>query len=153
MGTPAACAYATITYRQHENTRILTEFLPQLLYYRRYIDDIFGVWVPPPTNKETTWVKFKERLKKWGSLEWIIESPSNKTTFLDLNLELKNCKIQTSTFQKALNLYLYIPPNSTHPPSCLKGLISGEMRCGKDCLQTHMENKMHIQHILGPLSP
>ncbi len=128
MGTPAACAYATITYGHHENTKILTEFLPQLLYYRRYIDDIFGVWVPPPTNKETTWVKFKERLNEWGSLEWIIESPSNKTTFLDLNLELKNCKIQTSTFQKALNLYLYIPPNSAHPPSCLKGLISGEMR-------------------------
>jgi hypothetical protein len=27
-----------------------------------------------------------------------------------------------------MNLYLYIPPLSAHPPSCLKGLIAGEMR-------------------------
>jgi len=33
----------------------------------------------------------------------------------------------TSTFQKNLNLYLYIPPHSAHPPSCLKGLINDEL--------------------------
>ena len=27
-----------------------------------------------------------------------------------------------------MNLYLYIPPSSAHPPSCLKGLIMGEIR-------------------------
>ena len=32
------------------------------------------------------------------------------------------------SFQKELNLYLYIPSGSAHPPSCLKGLISGELR-------------------------
>lgn len=51
MGTPAACAYATITYGHFENTVILTEFRPQILFYRRYIDDIFGLWVPPLHNK------------------------------------------------------------------------------------------------------
>ena len=35
---------------------------------------------------------------------------------------------RTSTYQKSLNLYLYIPPRSAHPPSCIKGLISGELR-------------------------
>jgi hypothetical protein len=128
MGTPAACSYATITYGQYENTMILTEFDAQLLYYRGYIDDIFGIWVPPETEKETTWKEFKKRINQWGTLEWIIQEPSKKTVFLDLNIELRDTKINSSTFQKALNLYLYIPPTSAHPPSCLKGLISGEMR-------------------------
>jgi hypothetical protein len=128
MGTPAACSYATITYGHYENTRILTEFNSQLLYYRRYIDDIFGVWIPPTTNREATWNNFKKRLNEWGTLEWIIQNPSKKTIFLDLHFELKGSIIHTSTFQKELNLYLYIPPRSAHPPSCLKGLISGEMR-------------------------
>jgi hypothetical protein len=128
MGTPAACAYATITYGHFENTVILTEFRPQILFYRRYIDDIFGLWVPPPTQQTATWKNFKDKLNSWGNLEWIIEEPSTKTVFLDLQIELKNRTIHTRTFQKELNLYLYIPPRSAHPPSCLKGLISGELR-------------------------
>jgi hypothetical protein len=48
--------------------------------------------------------------------------------FLDLELELQNTTVTTKTFQKQMNLYLYIPPLSAHPPSCLKGLITGELR-------------------------
>jgi len=47
--------------------------------------------------------------------------------FLDLELELQNSTIITKTFQKKMNLYLYIPLLSAHPPSCLKGLITGEL--------------------------
>jgi hypothetical protein len=128
MGTPVACSYATVTYGQHENSNILTEFQPQLLYYRRYIDDFFGIWLPPPVNNNDTWNRFKTTLNNWGTLEWIIDTPSLQTIFLDLNISLKNSTITTSTFQKNLNLYLYIPPRSAHPPSCLKGLIAGELR-------------------------
>jgi len=128
MGTPAACAYATITYGQHENTKILTEFSSNLLYYKRYIDDIFAIWIPPETGNSIIWKNFKERVNDWGTLKWIIEEPSHKTVFLDLNIELRNSTIHTSTYQKSLNLYLYIPPRSAHPPSCIKGLISGELR-------------------------
>jgi hypothetical protein len=142
MGTPAACAYATITYGHFENTQLLTEFHPQIIFYKRYIDDIFGLWVPPPTQQITTWKRFKNKLNSWGNLEWIIEEPSTKTTFLDLQIELKDNKIYTSTFQKDLNLYLYIPPCSAHPPSCLKGLISGELR--HYWLQNSQENFINI---------
>jgi len=43
MGTPAAYAYATISCGQHENDIIIPSFAPQLLYYKCYIRDIFGV--------------------------------------------------------------------------------------------------------------
>jgi hypothetical protein len=128
MGTPVACSYATIAYGQHENTKILTTFKPFLLYYRRYIDDIFGIWLPPATGNTKAWEHFKIELNNWGSLKWVLESPSKQTVFLDLQLKLNGTTISTSTYQKDLNLYLYLPPKSAHPPSCLKGLITGELR-------------------------
>ncbi len=106
MGTPAACAYATITYGQHENTKILTEFSSNLLYCKRYIDDIFAIWIPSETGNNIIWNNFKERINNWGTLKWIIEELSHKTVFLDLNIELRHSKIYTSTYQKSLNLYL-----------------------------------------------
>jgi len=128
MGTPAACAYATITYGQYENSNILPKFKPNLLYYRRYIDDIFRIWLPPKYHQEKTWRNFKTELNGWGNLKWIIEDPTKHTIFLDLSIALTRSTIKTRTHQKNLNLHLYIPPSSAHPPSCLKGLISGEMR-------------------------
>jgi hypothetical protein len=54
MGTPVACAYATVSYGQHENTEILPRFSSNLLYFKRYIDDIFGIWLPSAANNTHT---------------------------------------------------------------------------------------------------
>jgi hypothetical protein len=128
VGTSAACNYATISYGHHENTKILATFAPNLLYYSRYIDDIFGVWVPNHTAPENTWATFKNSLNSWRSLEWTTEEPSLHTHFLDLKISVQNQKIITSTYQKEMNLYLYIPPLSAHPNSYFKGLIHGELK-------------------------
>jgi hypothetical protein len=128
MGTPAACAHATITYGHFENSTILPSFQQNLMYYKRYIDDIFGIWVPTTGNNQANWQKFVTELDKWGKLKWKVETPSSQTVFLDLNIRIQNNKNITSTYQKNMNLYLYIPPLSAHPPSCFKGLIAGEIR-------------------------
>jgi hypothetical protein len=127
MGTPAACAYATVTYGNNENNLLLPKFQDNLLYYHCYIDDVLGIWLPPTNNAHNTWDDFKSQLNHGGSLKWQIEEPSNKTTFLDLNIAIQNYSITFSTFQKPLNLYLYLPPLSAHPRSCLKGLVQGEL--------------------------
>jgi hypothetical protein len=128
MGTPAACAYATISYGQHKIAVILPTFSSNLLYFKWYIDDIFGIWLPPSNNKLATWEAFKACINNWGSLTWVIEEPSTTTNFLDLTLTITDSRISTATFQKPIYLYLYIPPTSAHPPSCFKGLIVGELR-------------------------
>ncbi len=128
MGTPAACAYATITFGHYENSVILKDFKNELLFYKRYIDDIIGVWVPPATNDPGTWYNFKNKLNNWGNLKWKVEEPSTRSTFLDLDIQLQNKRFIFKTYQKDMNLYLYIPPSSAHPPSCFKGLIAGELR-------------------------
>jgi len=128
MGRPVASSYATVTYGHHENTVILPEFSNNLLYLKRYIDDIFGIWIPSDNQNTNTWESFKTTLNSWGKLGWVVEEPSSTTNFLDLTLKISNFKICTKTFQKDMNLYLYIPARSAHLPSCLKGLIMGETR-------------------------
>jgi hypothetical protein len=124
MGTPAAPLYATITYGVHENTRILPNFRNHLFYYKRFIDDIIGIWLPSP---DQTWKDFKDTLNGFGALSWNIEEPSDHTTFLDLEIRIQDQRLTFKTYQKEHNLYLYIPPSSAHPYSCFKGLIYGEV--------------------------
>jgi hypothetical protein len=126
MGTPVACAYATLTFGHYKNTTLLPSFNVNLLFYRRYIDDIFGIWLPTPNNNHT-WKSFKEQLNNWGKLTWFVEEPSKQVNFLDLTINLDQASVTFSTFQKPLNLYLYIAPLSAHPSTCLKGLIKGEL--------------------------
>jgi len=55
MWTQVACNYATMTYGHFENMVILPCFKDNLIYYKHYINDICGIWIPPPTNQITTW--------------------------------------------------------------------------------------------------
>jgi hypothetical protein len=128
MGTPVACSYATVAFGHYENATIIPAFHTNLIYYKRYIDDVIGIWLPPAKNQTNAWNNFKDLLSSWGTLKWTVEDPSTSISFLDLNIRIEGSSITTSTFQKPLNLYLYIPPLSAHPPSCFKGLIYGELK-------------------------
>jgi hypothetical protein len=56
----------------------------------------------------------------------VIEEPSTSTNFLDLSLNIKNSKITATTYQKPMNLYLYISPASAPPPPAVsKNLLLG----------------------------
>jgi hypothetical protein len=43
MDTPAAPLYSILIFGYHENTYILTNFGSNLLYYKQFIVDIFGI--------------------------------------------------------------------------------------------------------------
>jgi hypothetical protein len=88
MGTPEACAYATISYGRYENSKILPKYSQNLLYYRRCIHDVFVVWLPPEYHQEATWDQFKRDLNGWGHLKWTIENPAKKSILLDLTIKL-----------------------------------------------------------------
>ena len=54
---------------------------------------------------------------------WEFNKPSHRVDFMDLTISIHNGKITTSLFEKPLNLHLYIPPHSAHPPGLLPGIV------------------------------
>ena len=124
MGTPPAPPYATIYYGIHEKN-----FLPKhnkhVIFYKRFIDDVFGIWLPHP-NPQTNaclWEEFKDSMNTFPGLTWEFEDPSDKVNFMDLTITIQNGHMSTSLFEKPLNLHLYIPPHSAHPPGLLPGIV------------------------------
>lgn len=125
MGTPCACIYATLFFAYFERKHILTKYADNLLFFRRQIDDIFGIWIPSDENN-SSWPIFKNDLNNFCRLDWNTEELSRSVNYLDLNIYIgENGKVQFKTYQKPMNLFLYIPANSAHPPGVIKSLIYG----------------------------
>jgi hypothetical protein len=143
MGTPVACAFATIYYAYHEETFYLRKYHHSyqpitndqvaypLLLYGRLIDDTLQIWdtaklpLDMPLHMLTTQVE-KDML--FGKLPWEVNPPSREVNFLDLHIAIQtDGGITTKTFIKPMNLHLYIPPESAHSPGVLKSLIFGNV--------------------------
>ena len=89
MGTPPACNYATIFFACHEH-KIIQQFKPNLLLYKRYIDDIFGIWIPTGSTTGDTlrWNEFKEAIDEFHGLKWIFSDRVKSIDYLDLTISL-----------------------------------------------------------------
>ena len=62
-------------------------------------------------------------MNNFPGLTWEFEDPSDKVNFMNLTITIKNGHISTSLFEKPLNLHLYTPPHSAHPPGLLPGIV------------------------------
>eukprot|EP00957_Ditylum_brightwellii_P149548 11388188-Ditylum_brightwellii.AAC.1 len=60
-------------------------------------------------------------------MEWTFELANTLANFMDLTIMIKDGKIVTKLYEKSLNLYLYTPPHSAHPPGVLNGIIFGQI--------------------------
>ena len=123
MGVPPAPPYATLYFCIWE-LKFIHAF-PHLIFYRRYIDDGFGIWDISIPNSYQTWLCFQRQFDKYGKLRWDFSNLSHCCVFLDLTITINDGKIQTTLYEKVLNSYLYLPPHSAHPPGVLKSLITG----------------------------
>jgi hypothetical protein len=128
MGTSAAVNYAYLYVGLLEVQRLLPQYTSSLLFFKRFIDDGIGVWVDNP-NDPDGWDNFMACLNDWGKLRWTCDGHVDTLIFMDLNISIgPHCSIVYSTFQKEMNLYLYIPPGSAHPTNMIRGLIFGRLR-------------------------
>ena len=112
MGTPAAPAYAILYFAIRELQ--LKHFETWMGAYFRYIDDVFAVWLTDsdPVQDELQWNNFKKMINNYGILKWDISERSRNAVFLDLQLTIdEEGNIDTKIYEKAMNLYLYLPPD------------------------------------------
>jgi hypothetical protein len=127
MGTSTAVNYANLYVGLLEVTQLLRKFKRQLLFYRRFIDDGIGVWL---CDDPLIWASFLKCLNTWGSLKWTSDGLTDEIIFMDLRIKIdpfSNCLVY-ETYQKSMNLYLYIPPTSAHPQGVLRSLVFGRLQ-------------------------
>jgi hypothetical protein len=131
MGTPCACILAMLYFGLFERLRLLMRYKGYLLFFKRFIDDIFAIWdlTSNPVESKKVFAYFQQELNSYGILEWKTEKLTNSVNFLDLTISITpDRKLNFKTFQKEMNLYLYIPPKSAHPPGVIKSMIFGCLR-------------------------
>ena len=107
----------------------LLKFKDNLAAYRRFIDDIFGIWIPhpDPAIDNDCWNNFKATVNSYHGLKWVFVEQSNSVNFmLDLTISINNGQISTKVFEKPMALHQYIPPSSAHPPGMTRGLVIGQ---------------------------
>jgi hypothetical protein len=124
MGTPPACVYATLYFAIHE-LAMPVALRACLAIYKRYIDDGIGIWI----GTTLQWQEFQHWINSFGSLRWTFTALAREIDYLDVTIRLDtSMSIRFTLFEKPLNLYLYLPPHSAHPPGVLTGLIYGMIR-------------------------
>ena len=105
--TPASCIYSRIYHIYHEIKTLIPRYKNNLLFFERFIDNMFSIWTP--SDDPNAWENFKKN-PRFGILEWEVEERKTSVDFLDLTISInKDHKIETRTYQKAINLYFYLP--------------------------------------------
>ena len=118
IGAPPAPMYATLYFGILEQ-QLIPQF-PELIFYRRFIDDGIGLWKPTPDSTEEAnlvqWNKFKTTFNSVSTLQWTFSELVRSTDFLDINCTINIVGfISTDIFEKAMNLHLIFPHiHATH---------------------------------------
>ena len=128
MGMSPAPTIANLYVAIYELNYITPLLEKYLLFYKRFIDDGFAIWLhdPDSTIDAKNWNDFKALINAMG-LNWTFKSPRKKLIFMDMTIQIEGERITTTIYAKPLALYQYIPPNSCHPPGVLTGLVFGQI--------------------------
>jgi hypothetical protein len=128
MGMSPAPTIANLFLAIYEAEHIVPNIGSYLLLLRRFIDDGLGVWLhdPDPAVNKANWTECQALVNAMG-LSWEFTVRCQKVVFMDLMIGIINRRFVTSLYAKPMALYLYIPPNSSHAPGILAGLVYGQV--------------------------
>jgi hypothetical protein len=121
---PPSPSVATIFFAPHEDYCCYAH-TDAIHFYVRFIDDVFGIWIPPIHNPIASWQSFQYKMNHYHGLNWRFTDLSDTVEFMDLKLYIQDGTIYSSLYEKALIHHLYTPPHSSHPPGVTLGLVHG----------------------------
>ncbi len=149
MGTSAAVMWTTMCFAYWEVKRLLPRYR-HLMYkgrLQRFINEFFMIWIcnkctGPCCSTCPNWTAFKADLNGFGQLRWTINELAKTAVFPDLTNKIEDSRITTRTYQKHMNMFLYLPGPSAHPHVTIKGTIYDMLR---HCRQhnTYYANYLH----------
>jgi len=125
MGTNAAVHLANIYLHYKVDLPVLKRFKPNQLVYKRYIDDIFGMFKGSIQDFKESFLPFFTALTP--NLKSTHVMNNSYVDFLDLTIYKSYNSVNWKIFQKSLNNYQYLVPSSLHPKHTLSGYIIGEL--------------------------
>jgi len=135
MGTSCAPAFANVSLgfkEQFVESIVKSQNGVQdgLIFYVRYIDDIFAVFKGSRTACQSCLDDISSQLKPF-KIGWEINSCREPKSFLDVEFFFDQgfgpVGIQSRVYRKRLNQHQYIPWSSAHPNSVKKAFIKAEL--------------------------
>lgn len=131
MGAKFAPSVAGLFMSQWEEEVVFTDPPEELRLYKRYIDDIFIIWVGDRDLLTSFFLKLNNNIKNIV-LTWQIEEQS--ISFLDLEISRINNQYTTKTFFKNVDRNSYLPLSSCHHSNWLFNIPKGQlMRLRRNC--------------------
>ena len=144
MGNPFGGAFANIFMASWES-QALDSYPLRPLLWRRYQDDIFGIW----THGEAALKLFHSHLNSiHANIKTTLDfGPS--VHFLDLSISISNNLLSFSLFSKDTDTHLILPPSSYHPPHTFRGVVFSEILR----YATHSSSQQDFQASFSSVSP
>ena len=120
-GSPEAANMYAIWYELEWMDKVTND--ADLLFYGRYLDDIYTVVLAETPDE----AKAKVSFISLGDVKLLWEPPSDKADFLDLSTRLELDGIYHEPFVKAMSHRERIPWSSAHPLDVKRGTFSSEI--------------------------
>lgn len=123
MGKKYAPSFANI-YMHFWEQLATSSFHLQPVFWKRYIDDIFGIW----THSEEQLLAFINHINSLNpNIKTSLTYNFNHINFLDCTIYKLNNKLATKLYSKPTDNHKLLHPQSFHPSHTFKGIIKAQI--------------------------
>ena len=122
MGKRFAPSYANLALAPFD--KLLISYKIKVLFYCRFIDDLFFVWTATRAQLEE-FMLYLNSLFPFIKLSF--QMSISQVSFLDVSVFAHNNRINTKVFFKETDTHLLLHRNSAHPQHVFKGILKSQI--------------------------